>query len=116
MCPILADLKPTGKYLSQDLHEAGGIRLVANRLKQLGLLNDQPTVSGKTIFAEADAARETPNQDVLRNANEPIQPTGHLAILKGSVAPEGAVMKLPKGDVKEIIWPSTSIRVRRRLL
>ena len=105
-CPILADLKPTGKYLSQDLHEAGGIRLVANRLKQLGQLNDQPTVSGATIFAEADAALETPGQQVLRPVSNPIQSTGHLAILKGNVAPEGAVMKLPKGEVATISGPA----------
>jgi dihydroxy-acid dehydratase len=65
-CPILADLKPTGQFLSQDLHNAGGIRLVAARLKDAGQLHDLPTVTGKTTFVEASMADETSGQQVMR--------------------------------------------------
>ncbi len=101
-CPILADLKPTGQYLSQDLHEAGGIRLVASRMKDAGALHDLPTVSGRSTHAEAALAEETNGQDVMRSTSDPIHPTGHLAILRGNVAPEGCVMKLPKGKTRTI--------------
>ncbi len=98
-CPVLADLKPTGKYLSQDLYRAGGIRLVTQRLQDAGILQDGPTVSGKSLFEESRSAVETPEQTVVRNLNQPMRPRGHLAILRGNLAPEGCVMKLPKDEV-----------------
>lgn len=95
-CPILADLKPTGAYLSQDLHEAGGIRLVASRMREAGLLHEAPTVSGRSTYEEAALAEEREGQRVLRSVGEPLSASGHLAILRGNLAPEGCVMKLPK--------------------
>ncbi len=93
--PTLADLKPGGRFVATDLHRAGGIRLVAKRLLDAGLLHaDQPTVTGKTIGEEAAAAVETPGQEVVRPLDRPIKSTGGLAILKGNLAPEGAVVKV----------------------
>lgn len=104
--PVLADLKPTGKFLSKDLHDAGGIALIANRLHELGQLKDSPTVSGKSILEEAFAARETTKQQVVRNLDQPMKPTGHLAILRGSLSPEGCVMKLPPGELERFSGPA----------
>ena len=93
--PTLADLKPGGRFVATDLHRAGGIRLVAKRLLEAGLLHaDQPTVTGRTIGEEAAAAVETPGQEVVRPLDRPIKSTGGLAILKGNLAPEGAVVKV----------------------
>ncbi|MEM9412747.1 MAG: dihydroxy-acid dehydratase [Planctomycetota bacterium] len=105
-CPILADLKPTGQFLSQDLYQAGGIRLVASRLKDSGLLKDAPTVTGNSTYQEVTFVNETKNQQVMRQIGNPISPTGHLAILKGSLSPEGCVMKLPKGKKVRIEGPA----------
>ena len=104
--PVLADLKPTGRFLSKDLHIAGGIAVIANRLKEHGQLNDSPTVSGRTIFQEADAAQEPDGQQVVRPLDNPIKPAGHLAILRGSLAPEGCVMKLPPGKTTTFVGPA----------
>ncbi|MEM7452959.1 MAG: dihydroxy-acid dehydratase [Planctomycetota bacterium] len=104
--PVLADMKPTGRYLSADLYEAGGIALVARRLKQLGFLREQPTVSGKSICEEADSAQEAVGQVVVRQIDKPIQESGHLAILSGKLAPEGCVMKLPKKKVATLEGPA----------
>ena len=93
--PTLADLKPGGRFVATDLHRAGGIRLVAKRLLDAGLLHaNQPTVTGRTIGEEASDAQETPGQEVVRPLDRPIKSTGGLAILKGNLAPEGAVVKV----------------------
>lgn len=93
--PIFADMKPGGQYVANDLYRAGGIRLVAKRLQEAGLLNGGAlTVSGKTIGEEARVAVETPGQPVVRAVNNPLKPIGGLAILKGNLAPEGCVVKL----------------------
>ncbi len=93
--PLLADLKPGGQYVSVDMHRAGGIRLVAKRLQDAGLLHaDAMTVSGKTIGEEARMAAEAPNQQVIHSLQNPIKPTGGLVILKGNLAPEGCVVKV----------------------
>jgi dihydroxy-acid dehydratase len=98
--PLLADLKPGGRFVATDLHHAGGIRLVAQRLLDGGLLHaDQMTVTGKTIGEEARTASETKGQEVVRPLNRPIKPTGGLAILKGNLAPEGAVVKVAGSDL-----------------
>jgi len=92
--PTLADMVPGGRFMATDLEKAGGIRLVAARLAQAGLLKDSLTVSGRGIVAEAADAKETPGQEVLRPLDRPMSPTGGFAILRGSLAPEGSVVKL----------------------
>jgi dihydroxy-acid dehydratase len=93
--PLLADLKPGGRFMAADLYAAGGTTLVAKRLLDAGILHpDQPTVTGRTIGEEARRATETPAQQVLRPLNNPIKPTGGMVILKGNLAPEGCVVKV----------------------
>jgi dihydroxy-acid dehydratase len=93
--PLLCDLKPGGQFVAPDLYAAGGVPLVMQRLKQAGLLHaDAPTVTGKTVGEHADAAQETEGQRVVRPLEDPIKPTGGLAILRGNLAPEGCVVKL----------------------
>ncbi len=93
--PLLADLKPGGRYVATDLHKSGGIPLIARRLKEAGLLHaDELTVTGRTIGEEADRAKETPGQPVVHAVSNPIKPTGGLVILRGNLAPEGCVVKV----------------------
>lgn len=93
--PLIADLKPGGRFVATDLHRAGGTRLVAQRLAQAGVLHaDAPTVSGRTIGQEAALAQETPKQEVVRPLSDPISPNGGLVILRGNLAPEGGVIKI----------------------
>ncbi|MGQ0811298.1 MAG: dihydroxy-acid dehydratase [Nitrospiraceae bacterium] len=93
--PLLADLKPGGRFTAADLFAAGGTTLVAKRLLDAGLLHHlQPTVTGRTIGEEASDSKETPGQQILRPLSNPITPTGGLVILKGNLAPEGCVVKV----------------------
>ncbi len=93
--PLIADLKPGGRYVATDVHRAGGIQLIAKKLLEGGYLDEhQMTVSGRTLGEEARAARETPGQDVVRPVSNPLKKTGGLVILKGNLAPEGAVIKV----------------------
>ncbi len=93
--PLLGDLKPGGNFVATDMHKAGGIPLVAKRLKEAGLLHsEQITVSGRTIGEEADRATETKGQEVVHPLSNPIKKTGGLVILKGNLAPEGCVIKV----------------------
>ncbi len=93
--PILADLKPGGRFVANDLYRAGGIQLVAKRLLEAGLIHaDALTVTGKTIGEEAQKAKETPGQEVVRPLLNPLKPTGGLVILRGNLAPEGCVVKV----------------------
>jgi dihydroxy-acid dehydratase len=93
--PLLADLKPGGRFTAADLYAAGGTTLVAKRLLEAGILHpSQPTVTGRTIGEEANEAKETAGQQVLRPLSNPIKPTGGLVILKGNLAPEGCVVKV----------------------
>lgn len=93
--PLICDLKPGGRFVAPDLHEAGGIQLVAQRLLEADLLHsDALTVTGNTIGEEAKRAKETPNQEVVRPMTNPIKPTGGMMILKGNLAAEGCVVKL----------------------
>jgi dihydroxy-acid dehydratase len=93
--PLLADLKPGGRFTAPDLHAAGGIRLVANRLLAGGKLHGEAmTVTGQTLAAELASASETPGQQVIRSFSNPIKASGGLVILKGSLAPEGCVIKV----------------------
>ncbi|MBX6364971.1 MAG: dihydroxy-acid dehydratase [Gemmatimonadetes bacterium] len=93
--PLLADLKPGGRYVARDLHEAGGLGVLLQRLLAAGRLHgDALTVTGRTIAEEAAAARETPGQRVIRPLDVPLKPSGGLAILHGNLSPEGCVLKL----------------------
>src|SRR5439155_5183601 len=93
--PLLADLKPSGRFVATDLHAAGGTALVAQRLIDAGVLDKKaPTVTGKTLGEEAAAAVETPGQQVVRPIGNPLKATGGLVILHGNLAPDGAVIKV----------------------
>jgi dihydroxy-acid dehydratase len=93
--PLWADLQPGGKYTAVDLEHAGGTAVVARRLVEARLVDgDAVTVTGHTFAEEAARARETPGQDVVWPLDRPIKPTGGLVILKGSLAPEGCVVKV----------------------
>jgi dihydroxy-acid dehydratase len=94
--PIVADLQPGGRYTATDIFEAGGVALVMRELlKRPGLLHgDAPTVDGRTIATIARDVVETPGQKVVVPLETPIKPTGGLAILHGSLSPEGCVVKL----------------------
>ena len=93
--PLIADLKPGGRFVANDLYRAGGIPLVARRLLDAGKLNgDCLTVTGKTIGEEVRDAGETPGQEVVLPVSEPLKPTGGLVILRGNLAPEGCVVKV----------------------
>jgi dihydroxy-acid dehydratase len=95
--PVFADLKPSGKYVATDLHRVGGIPLVMRMLLDHGLLHgDCMTVTGKTIAENLASVSGTPpaGQDVVRPFDEPLYRQGHLAILRGNLATEGAVAKI----------------------
>ena len=93
--PLMTDLKPGGKYVAVDFHTAGGSRLLARRMLEAGVLDGTAkTVSGRTLSEEADLALETPDQKVISLADKPFKKTGGLVILKGSLAPEGSVVKM----------------------
>jgi dihydroxy-acid dehydratase len=93
--PLLADLKPSGRFVAADMHRAGGIGLLAKRLLQGKYINPAPmTVSGNAIGVEAEKATETPGQEAIAPLNKPLKATGGLVILKGNLAPEGCVAKI----------------------
>jgi len=93
--PLLADLKPGGRFVAKDLYEAGGVALVTRRLADAGVLNeDERTVTGRTIGEEAAGAEETPGQEVVRALDNPLKETGGLVILRGNLAPDGCVVKV----------------------
>ena len=93
--PLLADLKPFGRYVAPDLWRAGGVPLVAARLAEAGLLApDAITVSGRTVGDEAAVAQEAEGQRVVRPLSDPLAPNGGFAILRGNLAPDGCVVKL----------------------
>jgi dihydroxy-acid dehydratase len=92
---LIADMMPGGRYAAADLDKAGGTPLVAQRMLEGGYLNgDQISPSGQTLLAESAVAVETPGQDVVRTLDNPINDHGGLIILKGNIAPDGAVIKL----------------------
>ena len=93
--PLLADLKPGGRYVATDLYQAGGVGLVVKRLLEAGLLNrEEMTVTGRTIGEEASEAIETDGQDVVRPLSDPLKDSGGLVVLRGNLAPEGCVVKV----------------------
>jgi dihydroxy-acid dehydratase len=95
--PLVADLKPGGRFVATDLYKAGGTRVVAQRLAAGGRLHGgMVTVSGLSIADEAAKAVEAPGQEVVRPLDAPLQPSGGLAILRGNLAPAGCVVKATK--------------------
>ncbi len=93
--PLLVDLKPAGKYVAADVHYAGGIPVISKRLVDGGYADGScMTVTGRTFAEESAGAKETPGQDVIKPLDQPIKKTGGLVILKGSLAPEGCVIKV----------------------
>ncbi len=93
--PLLADLKPSGRFVAADMHRAGGIRLLTRRLLRGGHLDGTAkTVSGLTLKAESESAIETPGQEVIAPLDKPLKKTGGLVILRGNLAPEGCVAKI----------------------
>ena len=105
--PLLADLKPGGRFTAADLYAAGGTTLVAKRLLDAKILHpDQITVTGRTIGEEAKTAQEKPDQQVLRPLSKPIKPTGGMVILKGNLAPEGCVVKVAGHSIMHFSGPA----------
>ena len=93
--PIVADMQPGGRFVASDIYDAGGVGLVMRELLKQGLLHgDEATVDGRTIAQIGEAAVETPGQEVVVPIERPLKPTGGLAILRGTLAPDGCVVKL----------------------
>jgi dihydroxy-acid dehydratase len=100
--PLLADMKPWGRFTAPEMHEAGGMGVVAQRLLEAGLLHEREvTVTGRTIGEEARAAREAPGQQVIRALANPLKGGGALVILRGNLAPAGCVAKV-SGQKKDV--------------
>jgi dihydroxy-acid dehydratase len=104
--PVIADLKPGGRFTAVDMHRAGGERLLGARLREAGLLRDGPTCTGRTLFAEIDQAHESAGQQVVRAPGASLKPRGGFAILRGSLAPEGCVLKLAGHDRMRHVGPA----------
>lgn len=93
--PIIADLKPGGRFTAVDMDRAGGSRLLGARMLEAGLVDGaQPTVTGRILAEEVEGAEETPGQEVILSADRPLSESGGLVILKGNLAPEGCVVKV----------------------
>jgi dihydroxy-acid dehydratase len=104
--PVTADLKPAGHFVAVDMHRAGGERLVGARLREAGLLRDTPTCSGRTLFEEIDQVNETKGQRVVLPLASALKPRGGFAILRGSLAPDGCVLKLAGHDRQKHVGPA----------
>jgi dihydroxy-acid dehydratase len=105
--PLLADLKPGGRFVATDLYRAGGVPLILKRLAEAGTLHeDAMTVTGKTIGEVAEGASEAEGQEVVRPLSNPLKEEGGLAILRGNLAPEGAVVKLAGTERKKQVGPA----------
>jgi len=105
--PLVADLKPGGRFVANDLHNAGGIQLVAQRLMQGNHLHGGcMTVTGNTLAAEASKATETAGQEVVRSLDKPLKPTGGLVILHGNLAPDGCVVKVAGHEMMHFRGPA----------
>ena len=105
--PILADLKPGGRFVATDLYAAGGTPLVAKRMLEAGLLKGEAiTVTGRSLAEEAAAAKETPGQEVVRTKNNPLKSTGGLVILHGNLSPEGCVIKVAGHNTQNFRGPA----------
>ena len=99
--PLLADLKPAGRFVALDVHRAGGIPVLAKRLAEGGYVDGSAlTITGRTFAEEAAEAQETPGQEVIRPLANPLKASGGLVILRGTLAPDGAVIKVTGMDRK----------------
>jgi dihydroxy-acid dehydratase len=99
--PIFVDLKPAGRFMAADVDKAGGIGVIAQRLLEGKLVDGSAvTVTGRTLAEEAADARETPGQEVILPLNKALKPRGGIAILRGTLAPEGCVIKLAGHEKK----------------
>ena len=94
--PVIADLLPGGRYTAVELFGAGGVARVAKELIAAGMLEDAPTVTGKSLFEETAAAPQAEKQDVVHPVASPLKPRGGYSILYGNLAPEGCVLKIPR--------------------
>ncbi|RMH93101.1 dihydroxy-acid dehydratase [Lysobacter pythonis] len=92
--PVIADLKPGGRYTAAQMFQQHGMATLARTMIGAGQLHDTPTISGRTFFAEAEAAEIAPTQDVIHTVAAPIKPRGGYSILHGDLAPEGCIVKL----------------------
>lgn len=104
--PTIVDLRPGGQFVAADMDTAGGMRLLAKRLMDAGLIKDAPTVTGRNLFVEAAEAVETPNQKVIRDVDQALKPTGGIIILRGSLSTEGCVMKISGHETKYFQGPA----------
>jgi dihydroxy-acid dehydratase len=105
--PLFADLKPGGRFVATDLYRAGGVPLILKRLAEAGTLHvDAMTVTGKTIGEVAEDVGEAEGQEVVRPLSDPLKKEGGLAILKGNLAPEGAVVKLAGTERTKQVGPA----------
>jgi dihydroxy-acid dehydratase len=104
--PVICDLKPGGRFLASHLFAAGGTRLVTQRMAEAGKIVNTPTVTGRSLFAEAAEAEETPGQVVVAGFDAPVMARGSYAVIYGDVAPEGAVIKLTGHKVDTFEGPA----------
>jgi dihydroxy-acid dehydratase len=105
--PLLVDLKPAGRFVAVDVDKAGGMPVIAKRLVDGGYVDGSAlTVTGRDFAAEAAEAKETPGQEVIRPLSNPIKSTGGLVIMRGNLAPEGAVIKVTGIERKEQRGPA----------
>jgi len=105
--PVFVDIKPGGRFMAADVDTAGGITVIANRLIEGKYVDGSAkTVTGRTFAEEAADAKETPGQEVIHPLDKPLKSRGGIAILRGSLAPEGCVIKLAGHDKKEHVGPA----------
>lgn len=104
--PLIADLKPFGRYVATEMEEAGGVPLLCKKLFDAKFLADAPNVLGISLKAAACEAQEQAGQDVIRDTHAPLKPRGAFAILKGNLAPEGSVLKLSGKDLQAFEGPA----------
>jgi dihydroxy-acid dehydratase len=105
--PLIGDLRPAGRFSAADIYDAGGIGIVIRELLKAGLMHgDASTVTGQTLAQVAAEVQETPGQEVFRPIERPIKPTGGLAILRGSLAPDGCVVKLAGHERRQFSGPA----------
>ena len=104
--PVICDLQPGGKYVAYDMFKAGGTAVLAKRLADAGRIVDTPTVTGRTLFEEAQASREADEQPVIRGFDDPVVSRGGFGILYGDLAPEGCVVKLSGHEKHRFTGPA----------